>query len=696
LLEKGQADRVMTLGPMVLEALPADVDPRGVVAAFKVFLAAEPESADWRKRTADAYRRAYGAEAGFEALLTASGMLAGRPHRVAAKVLDFGLELAVGSFLLSRTEDRVAEVAALDRPNALVTLRFAAGNRTLPLAELARGYDLVAADDFRVLRQLHPERLPILVENDPVVLVMGLIHAHGGRIDQETLKSELVPRYLDAKAWTKWWSATRTQVKRSPHVLIEGRSPVVLSYSAAGRTLEDEAREAFDAARDPDVWRTIIEGYLRDKHAHKETPDAGLLAELTGRLVAHLGRVQMLRPTEALETALVLERLKTRGVPLPDGAEGEAVVLLRTAPKPTEMIAGLRDADLWDSALDALRVAKPEPYAAMAAGLMGRAPAAALDRLAQDAVAGGQTALAQDWIERALDAPHELPEIICWLWKGPKGCEGLHLPNDNLLFDEIMDTFLAMGRTLNPPPDVVRNFRQRMRTALAYRDYAKVRACFQASDYSRGVTLKGELTRVEGLGDVLQAALVKILREVHSDLWVVVAARALELWEDPNVVWSTDAGIRRRGTEQAHLVNVTMHENAKRIGEAGALGDLSENSEYKFALEERDLLRARLAQMNAELSMARPLEPALVRSDRVGIGARVTLRCPADGHERMMTFLGPFDSDVSADIFNYRAPLSQKLMGKRIGERVTLTLDGQDIEYEVTALANALSNKAEG
>ena len=36
------------------------------------------------------------------------------------------------------------------------------------------------------------------------------------------------------------------------------------------------------------------------------------------------------------------------------------------------------------------------------------------------------------------------------------------------------------------------------------------------------------------------------------------------------------------------------------LGEAASRGDLSENSEYKFAIEERNLLRARLAQLNSE------------------------------------------------------------------------------------------------
>ncbi|MCB9867224.1 MAG: hypothetical protein H6816_11410 [Phycisphaerales bacterium] len=61
--------------------------------------------------------------------------------------------------------------------------------------------------------------------------------------------------------------------------------------------------------------------------------------------------------------------------------------------------------------------------------------------------------------------------------------------------------------------------------------------------------------------------------------------------------------------ELEELVNVKIRENAIAIGRAAELGDLSENSEYKFALEERDLLQARLAQMQKEMDLFRPLKP---------------------------------------------------------------------------------------
>ncbi|MGE0481732.1 MAG: GreA/GreB family elongation factor [Phycisphaerae bacterium] len=120
------------------------------------------------------------------------------------------------------------------------------------------------------------------------------------------------------------------------------------------------------------------------------------------------------------------------------------------------------------------------------------------------------------------------------------------------------------------------------------------------------------------------------------------------------------------------------------------MGDLSENSEYKFALEERDLLRARLAQMNNDLSRARELHFHDVPKDHVGIGSHVTAREIATGETRSMTFLGPFDTDVERSVYNYLAPFSQKFMGARLGDHVKVTLDGRDAELEVVAIENGL------
>ncbi len=700
LLHLGQnqpPERIATLGQMVLENADLAADPPAALQIARVALLADPDNAALRQTVIELYRRVHGQTPGFEKLLEASGLPAGRPARNALRMLDLCLALKPGDTLVSRVDGGIVELAEIDHESGLCTVRREGRPRTMPTPELASQFEPIDPDDFRVLRQLRPERLAVMVEEDPVAVVLGLIHAHGQWIDQETLKAELVPRYMAASNWTKWWSRTRTLLKRCPHILIEGRAPVILRYTEREHTLEDQTRSAIEQASEPTVWLDRALAYLREKRSHREPPAGELLAFICEHALAQARAARAYRPGEALAWALSLACLR-RQLPLPaprqtssQSASGDALVaeLFLSEHDPADLIRKLEDPRLWEEALDALPRIRPEDAAARIVELFPVAPAALLDRIVETGMASGLAAVVQRHVDTALADPVDYPEIVYWLWKGPKAVTGLSLPSDEELLATILMTLAALGRTLNPPPAVMKAFRQRVKAALGLRNYEKVRATLARVEKARAITIREQLARQEGLGEGVSARLLEILRELHPDLWKA-PQRRLAPWEDPQVLWTTQAGLERKMQERDHLVNVTMRDNARRIGDAAALGDLSENSEYKFALEERDLLRARLAQMNHDLSFARAIEPHDVPTDHVGVGSRVRLKSLADGREKVLTFLGPFDADVERGVINYRAPLAQRLMGRRSGERVKLAIEGREIEFEVVEISSGL------
>lgn len=690
LQKAGKPERVGPLARMVLDVSGGgDEDPAGEMRVVRLALETDPNNVDLRKRFVDLCERVHGDAPGFRAILEASGLRVGRPLRAALRVLDVCLNLTQGDTLLSRTDSHAVEVTEIDHSGGLYTLRREGRHRTIPATELAKEYDRVARDDFRVLRQLWPDRLNELVESNPVALVIGLIHAHGEMIDVDGLKRELVPRYLPASNWAKWWTAARNLLKRSPNVIMEGRSPIVLKYTAAGQTLEDETWQAITKQREPVEWLESVAAYCREKAKWKEPPDAAFLERIHHHLVGHIHTVQARRPIEALAAALALHRLVASGLPATDETRGLAVAMLRENDEPAKLIGALDETVLWEEALAVLPEARPDDATPIMVALLPMAPASVLDDICEHALAHGASASVQAFIDAALRDPVHHAEMLYWLWRGPSKADGLQLPPTRELFVRILDTLTALGRSLTPSVAVMKHFRARLKAALALRDYGNVRAVFAQTSAGQAITMRSQLDRLDGLGENTPAALLDLLRDVHPELWVK-QEKYVAPWEDPDAILSTPQGIRRKTEERDDLVNVQMRDNARRIGEAAALGDLSENSEYKFALEERDLLRARLAQMNNDLARARELRFHDVPSDHVGIGSHVTARDVVTGESRSMTFLGPFDTDVERNVYNYRAPLSQKFMGARLGDHVRITVDGREAELEVVAIENGL------
>jgi len=133
-----------------------------------------------------------------------------------------------------------------------------------------------------------------------------------------------------------------------------------------------------------------------------------------------------------------------------------------------------------------------------------------------------------------------------------------------------------------------------------------------------------------------------------------------------------------------------MVENAKAIGTAAEHGDLTENSEFIAAMEERDRLASKAGQMRDELARAKVITGAMAASEAVNIGTAVTARNLATGETQTFVFLGPWDANLEKSILSYRAALSQAFMGKHVGDTVVLKTGSEETKWEILTTASGL------
>lgn len=690
-LERAQsADRLATLAGALLEHGDVEADPPAALAVARAALFAAPKSESLRKQVVDLYQKVHASTNGFQEALTASGLSGDRPARAALKLISVYLDIKPGDTFIGRTDDRAVEVVDIDRTNGILTLRRQDRQVTVPAAELAREYDRVERSDFRVMRQLWPDKLNDMVAHDPVALIVGLLHAHGELMDADQLKDELVPRVVEPGQWAKWWTNARAQLKRAPNIKIEGRAPVVISLLHQAVSLEDDVSTRFSTTKDPDHWLTTIETYLRDKAAVGESAEPVLLKRFHDEIVAYIAAIRDKRPAEALACALLIPRLAEKGLPATEESKALAAGILSSAADPLKLIRTQGQDVYWARALEALPQARPNDWIDIYAALLTVAPATQLDTLADALVKNNRGADVQALIDLGTTKLLDHPEIGYWLWKGSKAVGSLQVPSPIAQLRNILDTWNALNRATGQQAEKVKEFRNRMKAALSLRDYGQLRKAVEQLDLGAAITVRRQLERIDGVGDTLRSKALEMLRDVHPSLWQRTASTQAP-WQDERVIFSTQLGIERKLAERDNIENVQMRDNARRIGEAAALGDLSENSEYKFALEERDLLRARLARVNEDLSMSQPIDPLGIMTATIGIGTKVRFRNLETGKDKWMTFFGPFDTDIEKGVYSYKAPMSQLVMGRKIGERLRLTIEGPEANYEIQEIHNALA-----
>jgi transcription elongation factor GreA len=120
-----------------------------------------------------------------------------------------------------------------------------------------------------------------------------------------------------------------------------------------------------------------------------------------------------------------------------------------------------------------------------------------------------------------------------------------------------------------------------------------------------------------------------------------------------------------------HELQVTL---PRAIQKAVEHGDLRENSEYKSALERQQFVQARLNHLTRRMSELSKIDVSEIPDDRVGFGSRVTVEDLRTRERETYSLVFGDYIDLDSGQISMASPLGQTLLGKRVGDEVTLRL----------------------
>ena len=140
---------------------------------------------------------------------------------------------------------------------------------------------------------------------------------------------------------------------------------------------------------------------------------------------------------------------------------------------------------------------------------------------------------------------------------------------------------------------------------------------------------------------------------------------------EQDVLWATTEAADEKRRELENLVRVEIPETTEAIRVAREYGDLSENFEYHAARQKHEVLSTRATRLQKEIRKVRIIDPSAVDASSVSIGTRVELQ-GTDGGSRVMTILGPWESDPDSGIYSYLSEFAKRILGRSPGDEVTL------------------------
>jgi transcription elongation factor GreA len=151
-------------------------------------------------------------------------------------------------------------------------------------------------------------------------------------------------------------------------------------------------------------------------------------------------------------------------------------------------------------------------------------------------------------------------------------------------------------------------------------------------------------------------------------------------------VYLTAEGVQDLRQELEHLINVKRPALAKRLRHAIQQGDLSENADYSAAKEEQGFLEGRIQQIEAMLLRAKIIEEN-GPTDKVSLGSRVTVVEDGLDEEEVFQIVGPAEARPAEGKISYESPLGQTLLGRKVGNHVTVEAPGGEIVFKITGIS---------
>ncbi|WP_054942459.1 transcription elongation factor GreA [Paenibacillus ihuae] len=148
-------------------------------------------------------------------------------------------------------------------------------------------------------------------------------------------------------------------------------------------------------------------------------------------------------------------------------------------------------------------------------------------------------------------------------------------------------------------------------------------------------------------------------------------------------VFLTKEGLAKLEEELRELKEVGRKELAARLKLAISYGDLKENSEYHSAKEDQSFMETRIMILEKMLTKAQIVDSSSMDLSAVSVGSIVILNDVEYSERIEYRVVGPAEADVLDNKISYESPLGKELIGKKVGDIISVNAPMGVIKYEL-------------
>lgn len=584
---------------------------------------------------------------------------------------DLLIHLKKGNFVFHASGFGVGEIMDSSSLRELVSIEFenTSGMKQITFTNAFRSLVPLPSTHFLAKRFSDPDSFEKEAKENPIDVLKLLLKDLGPKTAAE-IKDELAELVIPDADWQKWWQNARAKLKKDTEIESPTNPKDVFALRKEAVSHEEQfLNQIKKKSKFSDILAACYT-FIRDHSSKLKNND--LKNEISSRLESFMNSGN-LNPAEKLQVYLCLDSL--HGVK----HEAEIAKILKESDALDSLIEHIDIIVYKKLAITAIKI-HLENWPSIYFRLLQTCNQGMLrDYLIKELVQGKNQQLLAQGLQNLLDAPWENAELFVWYYHKlmNEADEGLPFQSQEGKNAFSLGLLVLLNRIENDPGQ--KELVKKIYVMTTAKRYSLIRQIFQDSSLEFAKEFLLLATKCHTITDQDLLIWRSLVEVVHPSL---ATANGKKLNAD-TTIWTTEASLLREQEKLKKIATTNVIENAKEIEAARALGDLRENSEYKSALEKRALIQREIKKLSLEISNARILTPADVRSEEVSVGS-VIHACDESGNKVKFTIMGPWEADPENHILSSHSKVGQGMIGLHVEE----TFKFKEVEYKIEKLGS--------
>jgi transcription elongation factor GreA-like protein/transcription elongation GreA/GreB family factor len=605
-----------------------------------------------------ALQEKHGDDPQFETRLRFVGLKGMGNFQGALSNFDLLAHMSKGKFVYHTSGWGTGEIMdiSLIREQLVIEFENVLGKRDLSFENAFKTLQPLPDDHFLARRFGDPDALEEEARKHPAEVVKLLLKDLGPKTASE-IKDEMAELIIPEEDWTKWWQSARQKLKKDTIVEVPSnlQDPFILRKSEVSHE-ELFHKEIFQAKKAGDIILATY-NFVRDFPNMLGKDD--IKASIKEKLLELL-KLPDLTTDQEVQILLFFEYFLNSSV------EGKSLKkTIESLQNPSEVVENIHILAFKKRLLASIRKYRSDWVEIFLDGLLSIQQNQLRDYILKELSEPDTVRELERKLEDLLYHPAKHPEAFVWYFQKVVSTPGVPF-SDKDGQCEFLEAFLVLLHKIETKAKY-RDLVKKMYHIITNKRYQVTRQILEGSS----LEFIHEFLLLVTKCQTFSSHDLKIMRALAEVVHPSIAAdkpKARE--EDEQYIWTTEEGYRKIREYTEKLGTVEIVENAREIEKARALGDLRENSEYKFALEKRSRLQGELKMLSEQLNRARIITEQDIPSEEIGVGTVADL-INSQGNKVTYTILGPWDADPENNVLSFQSKLAQELKGLKEGDKFT-------------------------